>query len=133
VYNAFTTQYRNDTTTPRGLVGSVLHSDVDGGALTGFGELSRGQVGDPRGSSANALTDEFLGDYVYAAASRTGVVAVWNDARDADHCPAVDAYRAALYTNPAATRPAVATQCTGTSARFGNSDIRSAALADPTP
>ena len=133
VYNAFTTQYRNDTTTPRGLVGSVLHSDVDGGALTGFGELSRGQVGDPRGSSANALTDEFLGDYVYAAASRTGVVAVWNDVRDADHCPAVDAYRAALYTNPAATRPAVATQCTGTSARFGNSDIRSAALADPTP
>jgi hypothetical protein len=60
-------------------------------------------------------------------------VAVWNDVRDADHCPAVDAYRAALYTNPAATRPAVATQCTGTSARFGNSDIRSAALADPTP
>ena len=133
VYNAFTTPYRNDTTSPRGLVGSVLHSDVVGGALTGFGELSRGQVGDPRGSSANALTDEFLGDYVYAAASRTGVVAVWNDTRDADHCPAVDAYRAALYTNPAAPRPAVATQCTGTSARFGNSDIRSAALADPTP
>jgi hypothetical protein len=133
VYNALTTPYREDTTSPRGLVGVVLHADVAGGAIGPFGVLHRGAVGDPRGSSANSLTDEFLGDYVYAAASRTGVVAVWNDVRDADHCPAVDAYRAALYTNPAATRPAVATQCTGTSARFGNSDIRSAALADPTP
>lgn len=133
VVNAFTTPYRNDTTSPRGLVGTVLHSDVVGGVLTGFTELTRGVVGDPRGSSANSLTDEFLGDYVYAAASRTGVVAVWNDTRDAADCPAVDAYRAALYTNPAAAAPNVPAQCTGPSVTFGNSDIRSAAVPDPTP
>ncbi len=134
VVNAFTTPYRNDTTSVRGLIGAVWHADiVSGGAPGVWSELHRGVVGDPRGSSANALTDEFLGDYVYAAATRAGVVAVWNDTRDADHCPAVDAYRAALYTNPAAPRPNVPAQCTGTSARFGNSDIRSAALPDPTP
>jgi hypothetical protein len=133
VYNAFTTPYRNDTTSPRGLVGVVLHADVTAGAIGAFGVLQRGAQGDPRGSSANSLTDEFLGDYVYAAATRSGVVAVWNDTRDADHCPAVDAYRAALYTDPATPAPNVPALCTGTSARFGNSDIRSAALADPTP
>jgi hypothetical protein len=131
VYNAFTTPYRNDTTSPRGLVGAVWHTDVAaGGALAGWAELHRGVVGDPRGSSANALTDEFLGDYVYAAASRTGVVAVWNDTRDAADCPAIDAYRAALYTNPAAPRPNVIRDCPAT---FGNSDIRSSMLLDPTP
>ena len=133
VYNAFTTPYRDDTTSPRGLVGVVLHADVAGGVIGAFGVLHRGEVGDPRGSSTNSLTDEFLGDYVYAAASRTGVVGVWNDTRDADVCPAVNTYRAALYADPAATPPAVAAVCTGTSTRFGNSDIRSAALADPTP
>jgi hypothetical protein len=128
--NAFTTPYRNDTTSPRGLVGEVWHANVAAGALTGWSQLHRGAVGDPRGSSANALTDEFLGDYVYAAATRTGVVAVWNDTRNAADCPAVDAYRASLYTSNPLPRPAVITACP---AKFGNSDIRGAALADPTP
>jgi hypothetical protein len=131
VVNAFTTPYRNDTTSPRGLVGTVWHADVAaGGALTGWASLHRGAVGDPRGSSANSLTDEFLGDYVYAAATRTGVVAVWNDTRNAADCPAIDAFRAALYTNPAATPPNVLAACPAT---FGNSDIRSSMLSDPTP
>lgn len=131
VVNAFTTPYRDDTTTARGLIGAVWHADVpSGGAPTTWSELHRGAVGDPRGSSANALTDEFLGDYVYAAATRTGVVAVWNDTRDAADCPAIDAFRAALYTNPAATPPNVLAACPAT---FGNSDIRSSMLSDPTP
>jgi hypothetical protein len=129
VINAFTTPYRNDTTSPRGLVGAVLHSDVTAGALGAWAQLHRGAVGDPRGSSANALTDEFLGDYVYAAASRTGVVGVWNDTRNAADCPAIDAYRASLYTTPI-PRPNVLASCPAT---FGNSDIRGASLADPTP
>jgi hypothetical protein len=130
VVNAFTTPYRNDTTSLRGLVGEVVHSDVTAGALGPWTQLNRGAVGDPRGSSANALTDEFLGDYVYAAATRTGVVAVWNDTRNAADCPAIDAYRASLYTSSPISPPNVLAACPAT---FGNSDIWGAALADPTP
>jgi hypothetical protein len=129
VVNAFTTPYFNDTTSVRGLVGTVWHADVTAGALTSWAELHRGPVGDPRGSSANALTDEFLGDYVYAAATRTGAVAVWNDASAAADCPKIDAFRASLYTTPTPP-PNVIAECP---ARFGNSDIRSVALSDPTP
>src|SRR5215208_6593857 len=51
VYNAFTTPFRNDTTSPRGLVGVVLHANIGaGGAPTGWTELHRGAVGDPRAS-----------------------------------------------------------------------------------
>ena len=73
VYNAFTTPFRNNTTDPRSLVGVVLHADsaADRAPTGAFTELHRGAPGDPRGSSANALTAEFLGDYVYAAATRT--------------------------------------------------------------
>ncbi|MGN6753102.1 MAG: sialidase family protein [Intrasporangium sp.] len=130
VVNAFTTPYRNDTTSPRGLVGEVWHADVTAGALTGWASLHRGVVGDPRGSSSNSLTDEFLGDYVYAAATRTGVVGVWNDTRNAAHCRAIDDYRASLYTSSPSSPPNVLASCPAT---FGNSDIRSAALTDPTP
>ena len=81
VYNAFTTPFQPTTATPRALVGVVKHADDrrharrPGRSRT----LNRGAPGDPRASSANALTDEFLGDYVYAAATRTYGAAVWND------------------------------------------------------
>lgn len=129
VYNAFTTPYRNNTTDPRGLVGVVLHADVAGGVPSAFGVLDRSATGDPRGSSANALTDEFLGDYVYAAATNSGVVGVWNDTSNAADCPAIDAYRASLYNTPIAA-PNVLASCPAT---FGNSDIRGGFMADPTP
>src|SRR5581483_11811621 len=59
VYNAFTTPFRTNTTDPRALVGVVLHADTSASGPTGaFTELHRGAPGDPRGSSANALTDE---------------------------------------------------------------------------
>ena len=130
VDNAFTTPYRHDTTSLRGLVGAVWHADVVAGMPTGWSELERGAVGDPRGSSQNGLTAEFLGDYVYAAATRAGAVAVWNDTRDAADCPAIDAYRASLYTSSPTSPPNVLASCPAT---FGNSDIRGAAVTDPTP
>jgi hypothetical protein len=134
VYNAFTTPFRTNTTDPRTLVGVMLHADssASAGTPTGaFSELNRGAPGDPRGSSANSLISEFLGDYVYAAATRTYGAAVWNDARNAADCPAIDSYRQALQNgNTAAARPAPGRDC---AFAFGNSDIYSGSYPDPTP
>lgn len=130
VYNAFTTPYRDNTTDPRNLVGVVLHTDVAGGAPGAFTELDRSANGDPRASSANSLTSEFLGDYVYGSASDAGAVLVWNDTSNAADCPAIDAYRASLYTSTPGTAPDVLGSCPAT---FGNSDIRGGFFADPTP
>jgi hypothetical protein len=122
VYNAFTTPFRNNTTDPRSLVGVMLSAPGSGATTGAFTTLHRGAPGDPRGSSANALISEFLGDYVYAAATRTYGAAVWNDARNAADCPAIDAYRQALQNGQAATAPPVQQACP---ANFGNSDIYS--------
>ena len=125
VYNAFTTPYRLTTADPRSLVGVVLHATSSSDPATptgGFSEVNRGEPGDARGSSANALSSEFLGDYVYAAATRDYGVAVWNDTRNAADCPAIDAYRQALVDGQSATPPAVQQACRP---NFGNSDIYS--------
>jgi hypothetical protein len=130
VYNAFTTPFRNDTTSPRGLVGVVLHANIGaGGAPGGWTVLHRGAVGDPRGSAQNNLQAEFLGDYVYAAATRTYGAAVWNDVRNGAVCPAINAWRAALPEDPTATPPAPNVDCPAT---FGNTDIFGGSWADPT-
>jgi hypothetical protein len=129
-YNAFTTPYQTTTDTPRGLVGDILHADVVGSTIGAFDNLARGAVGDPRGSSQNDLTAEFLGDYVYTAATRTGAVGVWNDTRNAADCPAIDAWRLSLETGGTVPRPAPETDCP---TNFGNSDIFGAAVSDPTP
>ena len=81
VYNAFTTPFRNNAiglANDRQLVGVVLHADWP---ATTFTEVHRGQSGDARGSSQNDLAAEFLGDYVYAAATNTYGAGVWNDVR----------------------------------------------------
>jgi hypothetical protein len=133
VYNAFTTPYRTNTTDPRSLVGVVLHADSTAGTgATGqFTLLHRGVPGDPRGSSANALDSEFIGDYVYATADRTYGAAVWNDVRNAADCPAVDAWRMALETGDTSVpAPAPQQDCPAT---FGNSDIYGGSYPDPTP
>jgi hypothetical protein len=134
VYNAFTTAYRTNTQDPRTLVGVVKHADVSTATPAGptgpFSELHRGAPGDPRGSSANALDSEFLGDYVYAVATRTYGAAVWNDARDAADCPAIDRWRQALQDGLAPPAPAPQQECPAT---FGNTDIYGGSYADPTP
>src|SRR5258708_16878758 len=92
-YNAFTTPYRNDTSSARGLVGVILHADVTGGTIGAFSTPARGVVGDPRASSQNNLQAEFLGDYGYTPATPAGAVGVWDDARHAADCPALDPSR----------------------------------------
>jgi hypothetical protein len=132
VYNAFTTSYRTNTTDPRILVGVVKHADIGAdGAPSGWTEIHRGAPGDPRGSAQNNLQAEFLGDYVYAVATRTYGSGVWNDVRNAADCPAMDAWRMALRTGDTTVpRPAPQVDCPPT---FGNSDIYGGTFADPTP
>jgi hypothetical protein len=124
VYNAFTTPFRNDTSSPRGLVGVVKHASVSGSGTVGaFAPIHRGTEGDPRGSSQNNLVLEFLGDYVYAVAGNSYAAAVWNDVRDAADCPAIDAWRAGVQTATTADdvpRPAPQAAC---AVNFGNTDI----------
>ncbi len=122
VYNAFTTPYRNDTSSPRTLVGVFLHAKVGASGTGAFTEVHRGASGDPRASSQNNLLGEFLGDYVYAAATRTYGTAVWNDTRNAVDCPAIDAWRLFLRNGGTIVpRPAPQQDCP--SLTFGNSDI----------
>ncbi len=131
VYNAFTTSFQPTTGTTRALVGVVKHADTAGTAPTGsFTTLNRGAPGDPRSSSANALTDEFLGDYVYAAATRTYGAAVWNDSRRGADCSAIDVWRQALQDGGSPPAPAPQQKCPAT---FGNSDIFGGTYPDPTP
>jgi hypothetical protein len=135
VYNAFTTPYQSTTTpNPRWLVGVVLHADSSTNPATptgAFTSLHRGARGDARGSSANALDSEFLGDYVYATATRTYGAAVWNDARNAADCPAIDNWRMDLANGDTSTpAPAPQQDC---APNFGNSDIYGGSYPDPTP
>jgi hypothetical protein len=138
VYNAFTTPLRNDTTSPRSLVGVVKRSTIGAnGAPGAWNEIHRGASGDPRGSSQNNMVLEFLGDYVYAVATRTYGAGVWNDTRAAADCPAIDAWRAAVQAAVLSggdfepfleTRPAPQQDCPAT---FGNSDIFGFSTAAP--
>ena len=160
VYNAFLTPFRQSAIGPgndRELVGVVLHANASASSVGTFGELHRGLPGDARGSSQNDLAAEFLGDYVYAAATRTYGAAVWNDMRNGSDCPAVDAYRQELHDDALSTgaqtaeaeeprgemsrekqaeeetgpeRPEPQQQCAPT---FGNSDIYGGGYPDPTP
>jgi hypothetical protein len=134
VYNAFTTPFRTNTTDVRTLVGVVKHADVVGGAPGTFTEIHRGAPGDPRGSAQNNLIAEFLGDYVYAVATRDYAAAVWNDARNAAVCTAINTYRQAVQAGTATTsetdplRPAPNVDCPAT---FGNTDIFGGSWAHP--
>ena len=129
-YTNFEQPYQSTTANPRLAQGVVLHADVSGGTIGAFSDLSRGPSGDARGSSANSLTAEFLGDYNNAVATNSAGIAVWNDVRNATDCPAVDAYRQALVSGTTATKPAPNSQCPS---HFGNTDIFGGVFADPTP
>jgi hypothetical protein len=130
-YMNFHQPWQSTNAAPRMFQGVVRHADVAGsGAIGPWTTIHLGANGDARGSSANALTDEFLGDYDYAFATRAGVAAVWNDARNAADCPAIDAYRQSFVVGPPASRPAPNNDCPMT---FGNTDIFGGFFPDPTP
>jgi hypothetical protein len=136
-YMSFLQPWQSDNTAPRLFQGVVRHADVaPSGAIGAWSDIQRAPTGDARGSSANALIDEFLGDYNYAFATNDFVTAVWNDARNAADCPAIDAYRDDIANGTAAgastdpTRPAPEQNCPAT---FGNTDIFGGSYADPTP
>jgi hypothetical protein len=137
-YMSFLQPWQSTTANPRLFQGVVRHAEVNRatGAIGAWTDIHRAPTGDARGSSANALIDEFLGDYDYAFATNDFVLAVWNDARNAADCPAIDAYRQAIANGTAAgtaddpTRPAPQQACLP---NFGNTDIYGGSYADPTP
>jgi hypothetical protein len=137
-YMNFLQPWQTTTATPRPYQGVVRHADVSPatGAVGAWSDVDRAPTGDARGSSANALDSEFLGDYDYAFATRSGALAVWNDSRNAADCPAIDAYRQDIADGTAddvptdPTRPAPQQDCLAT---FGNTDIFGSFYPDPTP
>ena len=136
-YMNFLQPWQSTTAAPRWFDGVVRHADISTtGVIGAWSDVHRAAQGDARASSANALTDEFLGDYDYAFATNGGVVAVWNDASNAADCPAIDLYRQKIVDGTATSdsadpsRPAPSNDCLPT---FGNTDIRGGSYADPTP
>jgi hypothetical protein len=106
VYNAFTDDFKPSAVgaaNARPLVGQVLSATVSGGSVGAFTPQHRGAAGDARGSSQNNLAAEFLGDYVYASATRSYGMSVWNDVRAAADCPAIDRFRQDLHNEAVAT------------------------------
>lgn len=128
-YMGFLDPWRVDLSSPRRMQGVVRHADF--ADLANPVTLHRGEIGDARGSSANSMAAEFLGDYDYIAATNEFAVAVWNDVRNAGVCEAVNAFRAGLANvGPSAPTPAPAADCPP---NFGNSDIFGIRIEDPTP
>ena len=159
VYNAYLTPWQSTTGAARPMLGVVRRAEVNPatGAVGPFTTSHRGSTGDARGSSGNGLTSEFLGDYNYAVATRAFGAAIWNDMREGQNCPAIDAYRQAFVEDvqsgeaapvvadrprdrasavevPAShsseIRPAPNGECP---VGFGNSSTFSRTVADPTP
>lgn len=128
VYNAYLEPWKATTAEPRPMLGVVRHANVaDLGAWT---TLHRGAEGDARGSSANGLTSEFLGDYNYAVATRDFGAAIWNDSREAADCTAIDEFRQSIVDGSPIARPAPQADCDAT---FGNTSHFAGVYDDPTP
>jgi len=129
-YNAFTTPFSTTTATPR-LEHGVLRSSAVGanGAPTGWTTEFVGPSGDARGTTqGRILYNEFLGDYVYAIATRNYGAGVWTDVPNTADCPAMDTWRQASFDAAHLVFPAPwpLGDCPAT---FGNNDISSATTA----
>ncbi|HEX6331748.1 MAG TPA: sialidase family protein, partial [Actinomycetota bacterium] len=108
-YMAFLDPWRETTADSRLMQGVVRHADF--ADLTTWGTLHRGLVGDARGSSANGLGSEFLGDYNYVMATNDFAAAVWNDVRDAAVCDAINTFRQSVVNGAPIAPPNVQVDC----------------------
>jgi hypothetical protein len=127
VYMAYTDPFQTTTANPRPEHGVLRTASIDAnGVPGGWTTVYDGPTGDARGTSqGRILYNEFLGDYVYAIATRTYGAAVWTDTRDARDCPAMDVWRQQSYDAGVLVFPAPwpLGDCR---ANFGNNDIHSA-------
>jgi hypothetical protein len=131
IYEAVTSPWMGtDMTSPRPYHGIFRTAAIGGnGAPSGWSTALIGPLGDLRATyPGHDIYQERIGDYVYAAATRTYGLAVWTDASDAAVCPAVQAYRAASIAAGTRALPAPwpLADCPGT---FGNTQIQSATTA----
>ena len=102
---------------------------VQGGAA-GFSAPVRASTAssNPEASGYNNLQEQFIGDYTDIAAGPTTSYATWTDASLGATCPAVTAYRAAVYAgSKTAVPPNPDLQCP---TAFGNTDTVVATIAN---
>ncbi|TDW97992.1 sialidase family protein [Kribbella sp. VKM Ac-2566] len=127
VSQAFTSPFQATTTNPRPEHGVLQTAAIGAGGAPGAWTTEySGPLGDARGSSqGRILYNEFLGDYVYAIATRAYGAGVWTDVRRTADCPAFDAWRQASANAGTVVLPAPwpLGDCP---AAFGNNDIFSA-------
>jgi len=100
VYMGITTPIDETTTgTARLEHGVLLSSPLDSsGAPGNWTTEFSGPTGDVRGTTQGRIIyNEFLGDYVYAIATRDYGAGVWTDVQNTADCPAMDAWRKASF------------------------------------
>jgi hypothetical protein len=126
MYEGPTAPWRgDDMASPRPYHGVFLSAPFGPGGPGAWTTEYNGPLGDLRGTyPGHDLYQERVGDYVYAAASRTYGVGVWTDAADAAVCPAIQTWRAASLAAGERLLPAPwpLSDCPPT---FGNTEIMS--------
>src|SRR6266511_2035892 len=133
VYLGFLDPWRESLSGSRRVQAVVLHADASN--LSTWAALHRGVIADARAATAMSGGGRqfgYLGATSAAAAARDGAILLWTDIRNAERCPAIEAYRQSIVDDEESPLPppAVNSDCPP---RFGNSDIYGTSVADPTP
>jgi hypothetical protein len=127
VSQSYALPFQTTTADPRPEHGVLQSAPIGAaGAPGAWATEYSGPFGDARGTTqGRILYNEFLGDYVYAIATRDYGTGVWTDVRRTADCPAMDAWRQASWTAGHVVLPAPwpLGDCP---ANFGNNDIFSA-------
>jgi hypothetical protein len=129
VYEALGEPWRGaDMFAGRPYRGVFRQASVDGnGNLGAWSTLYTGPWGDIRGSyPGHDLYQERVGDYVYAAATRSYGTGVWTDARDAPVCTKIQQWRQDSYNAGSLVLPGAPWPLSDCQADWGNIDIWSA-------